>query len=73
MGNDELPSLCQLVLKLQQARLLGAYGLLFLSLGACMRVRILDQVRAHLYTDLTGSFLGLSGGGLMVVAILSIL
>jgi len=70
MGDSELPPVSNFAMKLQQAQLPAAFIISLLFLGIFILVKIPDRQRANLYAGLTGMLLGLTGGGLIAVALL---
>lgn len=70
MGDSELPLVSNFAMKLQQAQLPAAFIISLLFLGIFILVKIPDRQRANLYAGLTGMLLGLTGGGLIAVALL---
>lgn len=73
MGDAELPVFSSFAMKLQQAQLPAVFIVSLLFLGIFMLVKIPDRRSANLYAGLTGMLLGLSGGGLIAVALLPML
>ena len=73
MGDAELPILSSFAMKLQQAQLPAVFIVMLLFLGIFMLVKIPDRRSANLYAGLTGMLLGLTGGGLIAVALLPVL
>ena len=69
IGDPQLPVVSSLAIRLQQAQLPAAFIVSLLFLGVFMLVKIPDRQRANLYAGLTGMLLGLTGGGLMAVAL----
>lgn len=70
LGDSELPLVSRFAMKLQQAQLPAAFIVSLLFLGMFILVKIPDRQRANLYAGLTGMLLGLTGGGLIAVALL---
>ena len=73
IGDLDLPILCRFAMQLQQAHLPAVFIVSLLFLGVFMLVKIPDRQRANLYAGLTGMLLGLTGGGLIAVALLPML
>lgn len=73
MGDSELPVVSSFAMKLQQAQLPAAFIVSLLFLGVFLLVKIPDRQRANLYAALTGMLLGLTGGGLIAVALMAML
>lgn len=73
IGDAELPVLSRFAMKLQEAQLPAAFIVSLLFLGVFMLVIIPDRQRANLYAGLTGMLLGLTGGGLIAVALMPML
>lgn len=73
IGDAELPVLSSIAMKLQQAHLPAVFIVSLLFLGVFMLVKIPDRPRANLYAGLTGMLLGLTGGGLIAVALLPLI
>ncbi|OYV05494.1 MAG: hypothetical protein CFE26_11315 [Verrucomicrobiales bacterium VVV1] len=72
-GDLGLPIVSKVAMKLQQAHLPAVFIVSLLFLGVFMLVKIPDRQRANLYAGLTGILLGLTGGGLIAVALLPML
>jgi hypothetical protein len=73
MGDAELPIFSSFAMKLQQTHLPSVFIVLLLFLGIFILVKIPDRRSANLYAGLTGMLLGLTGGGLIAVALMPLL
>ena len=73
MGDAELPIFSSFAMKLQQAHLPSVFIVMLLLLGIFILVKIPDRRSANLYAGLTGMLLGLTGGGLIAVALMPML